>query len=64
MPNTKIPNDQKKFAEFCYGNMGSCKDGDDIECSKNLRRLGNAYFNLNFNLYLKFYFNNIFLYKK
>ena len=44
MPNTKIPNDQKKFAEFCYGNMGSCKDGDDIECSKNLRRLGNAYF--------------------
>ena len=25
MPNTKIPNDQKKFAEFCYGNMGSVK---------------------------------------
>lgn len=44
MPNTKIPNDQMKFAEFCYGNMGSCKDGDDIECSKNLRRLGNSYF--------------------
>ena len=44
MPNTKIPNDQKKFAEFCYGNMGSCKDGDDIECSKNLRRLGNSFF--------------------
>lgn len=44
MPNTKIPNDQRKFAEFCYGNMGSCKDGDDIECSKNLRRLGNAFF--------------------
>lgn len=44
MPNTKIPNDQRKFAEFCYGNMGSCKDGDDVECSKNLRRLGNSYF--------------------
>ena len=44
MPNTKIPNDQKKFAEFCYGSMGSCKDGDDIECSKNLRRLGNSFF--------------------
>lgn len=44
MPNTKIPNDQKKFAEFCYGNMNSCKEGDDITCSKNLRRLGNSYF--------------------
>lgn len=40
MPNTKIPNEQRKFAEFCYGNMGSCKDGDDISCSKNLRRVG------------------------
>lgn len=44
MPNTTIPNDQKKFAEFCYGNMNSCKEGDDITCSKNLRRLGNSYF--------------------
>ena len=26
MPNTQIPNNQKKFAEFCYGNMPSCKD--------------------------------------
>ena len=40
MPNTQIPNDQMKFAKFCYGNMGSCKDGDDINCSKNLRRVG------------------------
>ena len=42
MPNTKIPNDQKKFAEFCYGNMSSCKEGDTVQCSKNNRRLGNA----------------------
>ena len=42
MPNTKIPNDQKKFAEFCYGNMSSCKEGDTIQCSKNNRRLGNS----------------------
>ena len=42
MPNTKIPNDQRKFAEFCYGNMSSCKEGDTIQCSKNNRRLGNA----------------------
>tara|TARA_B100000795_G_scaffold35514_1_gene23432 strand:- start:1657 stop:2319 length:663 start_codon:yes stop_codon:yes gene_type:complete len=44
MPNTKIPNDQRKFADFCYGNMASCKDGDDVQCSKNMRRLGNAMF--------------------
>jgi len=42
MPNTTIPNDQRKFAEFCYGNMSSCKEGDTIQCSKNNRRLGNA----------------------
>ena len=44
MPNTKIPNDQRKFADFCYGNMASCKDGDDVQCIKNMRRLGNAMF--------------------
>ena len=35
MPNTQIPNNQKEFAEFCYGNMPSCKDGDYLQCSKN-----------------------------
>ena len=35
MPNTKIPNNQKDFAMFCYGNMPSCKDGDALQCSKN-----------------------------
>ena len=35
MPNTKIPNNQKDFAMFCYGNMPSCKDGDGLQCSKN-----------------------------
>ena len=33
--NTQIPNDQKSFAQFCYGGMKSCKDGDDIECHSN-----------------------------
>ena len=28
MPNTTNPNDQRAFAEFCYGNMRSCKEGD------------------------------------
>ena len=33
-PNTQIPNDQKGFAEFCYGTMKSCKEGDAIQCEK------------------------------
>ena len=37
-PNTLIPNDQKGFAEFCYGGMKSCKEGDGEQCdSKNYR---------------------------
>ena len=35
MPNTQIPNNQKDFAEFCYGNMPSCKEGNSLQCSKN-----------------------------
>ena len=35
MPNTQIPNNQREFAEFCYGNMPSCKEGDALQCSKN-----------------------------
>jgi hypothetical protein len=33
--NTQIPNDQKAFADFCYGSMPSCKEGDSNACSKN-----------------------------
>jgi hypothetical protein len=33
-PSTTIPNNQKEFAEFCYGNMKSCKQGDDFACMK------------------------------
>lgn len=30
MPNTRIVNNQTKFAEWCYGNSGKCKtDGED-----------------------------------
>ena len=39
MPNSSIPNNQKDFALFCYGNMPSCKDGDYLQCSKNNNRL-------------------------
>ena len=35
--NTTIPNDQKSFQEFCYGNMASCRDNTDkLACSANL----------------------------
>lgn len=34
-PNTKVMNDQKGFAEFCYGDMISCKEGDPIACTRN-----------------------------
>ena len=32
--NTKIPNDQTAFAQYLYGNMPSCKDGDGMQCEK------------------------------
>ena len=35
--NTQIPNDQKSFAEFCYGDMMECKTVGDIDtCVKNI----------------------------
>lgn len=34
MPNTNIVNDQRAFAEFCYGNSPSCKEGDGLACNK------------------------------
>jgi hypothetical protein len=33
-PSTQIPNDQNAFAKFCYGDMPSCKSGDNAECLK------------------------------
>ena len=35
-PNTQIPNDQKSFAEYCYGDMISCKEGNPIACTQNM----------------------------
>ena len=31
-PNTKVCNDQTAFAEYLYGNMTSCKEGDAFQC--------------------------------
>jgi hypothetical protein len=36
--NTQIPNDQGKFADFLYGDMVSCKSGDDVACMRNNQR--------------------------
>ena len=33
-PSTTIPNDQKAFAEFCYGSMVSCKEGNEFACQR------------------------------
>jgi hypothetical protein len=33
-PNTKIPNDQHAFAEYCYGTMVSCKEGNMMACAR------------------------------
>lgn len=33
--NTQIPNDQKSFAEWCYGDMISCKEGNELACTRN-----------------------------
>jgi hypothetical protein len=33
--NTSVVNDQTGFAEFCYGNMVSCKEGNLFACAKN-----------------------------
>lgn len=34
-PSTTIPNDQQSFAEFCYGSMISCKEGNNFACARN-----------------------------
>ncbi len=34
--NTTIPNDQEAFADFCYGSMISCKEGNQFACARNM----------------------------
>jgi hypothetical protein len=40
-PSTTIPNDQEAFADFCYGSMISCKEGNQFACARNLARYTN-----------------------
>lgn len=41
-PSTTIPNDQGSFADFCYGSMISCKEGNPFACARNLARHTNT----------------------
>ena len=34
-PSTTTPDDQKAFAEFCYGGMISCAEGNQFACARN-----------------------------
>jgi hypothetical protein len=40
-PSTTIPNDQTGFAEFAYGSMVSCKEGNLFACARNLPKYTN-----------------------
>ena len=44
MPS-QIPNDQKAFADFCFGSMTSCKEGNTDACSKVNRRIVKYFIN-------------------
>jgi hypothetical protein len=39
--STTIPNDQSAFADFCYGSMVSCKEGNMFACVKDNGRYNN-----------------------
>jgi hypothetical protein len=34
--NTQVPNDQNAFAEYCYGDMVSCKEGNEFACAQGM----------------------------
>ena len=42
-PNTTIPNDQGGFANFCFGDMISAKEGNDYALGRWIPRIGGVY---------------------
>jgi hypothetical protein len=42
-PNTTIPNDQGGFANFCFGDMISAKEGNEFALGRHMPRLGSTY---------------------
>ena len=41
-PNTTVPNKQNEFAQFCYGDMISAKEGNPLALERNAPRLGSV----------------------
>jgi hypothetical protein len=41
-PNTRVVNDQQAFADFCYGSMVSCKEGNMFACSRKYQTMPSA----------------------
>jgi hypothetical protein len=39
-PSTTVPNNQEEFANFCYGDMISSKEGNEIALSRQNPRIG------------------------
>ena len=39
-PSTTVPNNQEEFANFCYGDMISAKEGNEIALSRQNPRIG------------------------
>jgi hypothetical protein len=39
-PSTTVPNNQEEFAKFCYGDMISAKEGNEIALSRQNPRIG------------------------
>lgn len=39
-PSTTVPNNQEEFAKFCYGDMISSKEGNEIALSRQNPRIG------------------------
>jgi len=42
-PNTTIPNDQGGFANFCFGDMISAKEGNEFALGRHMPRVGGVY---------------------
>jgi hypothetical protein len=42
-PNTTIPNDQGGFANFCFGDMVSAKEGNEFALGRWQPRIGGTY---------------------
>ena len=40
VPGNQVPNDQGSFAQWCYGQPKTCKEGNKLACLSNLGNSG------------------------